>query len=172
MLFHILGHIQPDQRIFRAIQFLCQGSAQFRLAHTGRPGKQETCHRAVGISQTGQASSKHLSRLRHRLALSHHMGGQNLLQLQQPLPFIGAEPTHRNPGPGADRPCHMGGADHLGAVAFRRCGQAVHLIPQLGSLFIVPFPYRLLQSLFQCLSLASPSHIQHFQPCPCRPLIQ
>ena len=55
-LLHVLGHVDPDQRVLVAEQVLGEGPGQLGLADAGRAQEDERAHRPLGVLEARPAS--------------------------------------------------------------------------------------------------------------------
>ena len=76
-----------------------QSTAKLRLAHPGGPSEQQAGNGPVPIPNAGISPAHRLRHGADGFLLAHHLAAQQPFQAQQPLPFPGSEPPHRDPGP-------------------------------------------------------------------------
>ena len=91
MLFHILGHIQPDQGLFGAEQLPCQSPAELGFAHAGGPQEQEGAHGAARVGDPHPTPAHCGSHQAHRLLLPDDALMKRFLQMRQPLALLGVQ---------------------------------------------------------------------------------
>ena len=83
VLFHELGHVDADQMILGIEQERSQRFAQLRLAHSGRPQKQEGTIRPVRVGKSRTRATDCIRYHPHRLVLADHALMQPRFHVQQ-----------------------------------------------------------------------------------------
>ena len=133
-----------------------QRLGQFRLAHAGGTQEQEGADGTVGVLDTGTAAEDGLADAVDRFVLADDSLVEDVVQVQQLLPFALHELCHGNAGPAFDDEGDLAVGDTVtqqaallalvGDVFFLRqlLFQLRQLaVFQLGGLFQVVFPFRL-----------------------------
>ena len=152
VLFHILRHIQPDHGLPASVHLRRQCPAQLGFSHTGGTGKQQAGSGPAGVVDAAVAPAHRRGGCLHRPGLAADMTGQQPLQVQQPLPLSGGQPSHGNPRPGGHHPGNVGGGDGPGPLPVRGVlHQGLNPVPQLRRFFKPPLPHRLVELLLQSL---------------------
>ena len=171
LLFRVLRHVKPKHGLPGAEDLLGQRPAQLCFAHAGGAGKQKTGNGPARVPNTGIAPAHRFGNGGHRLFLPHNLCGQQALQFQQPLPFPGSQPPHRNPGSLGHHPGDVRPAD--AAASYRRLLQVLHFVPQLRRPLELPLPDGPLQFFLQFLpGRAAPARLHFLHPRPGGSLVQ
>ena len=101
---HILGHINAHQIAFIVKQGFCQCLGKFCLAHAGGTQEQEGPNGTIRVLDTGTAAENGLGHLGNGLVLTHYPLVQDLVHVQQFLPFAFHELGYRDTGPAGHDP--------------------------------------------------------------------
>ena len=110
VLFAVLAHIDPHQRVFIIEHELGQGFGQFGLADAGRPDKDKGTNRAAGVFQAGARPADGIGDGRDGFVLADDALVQALFHLQQFFCFGFHHLADRDAGPLGD---HFGDIIHI-----------------------------------------------------------
>ncbi len=105
VLLHELRHVDAHHGVLGVEQEFGERLAQLRLAHPGRPQKQEGAVGTVGIGQPGARTPHRVGHRGHRLALAQHPAVQGVFHVQQLFAVALQHLGHRDAGPLGD---HLG----------------------------------------------------------------
>ena len=103
-LFHILGHIDPDQVLFVVEQRLGEGFGEFGLADAGRTEEQKRSERTVRILDARPRAQDRVRDLGDRFVLSDHAAVQNVVEVEQFFALALHQSLYRDAGPAGDDP--------------------------------------------------------------------
>ena len=98
MLFHVLGHVEPDQRLHRLEHLVCQALDKFRFAHARRADEDER-HRALFRRHAHAVSADSGGDGADCLVLSDDMRFEPRIEVFQLLILLRADFACRNLGP-------------------------------------------------------------------------
>src|SRR5262249_32318240 len=98
VLFHVLAHVDLDQRILVAEHELGQSLRRQSFSDAGRTGKQKHTRRASRIFQPASATSHALGDLLDRFVLTDDSTMQFFFHLQQANSVFAGQPRERNTG--------------------------------------------------------------------------
>ena len=96
MLFHVLGHVDLDQRVGVAEHEFGQGLGEQRFADAGRAGEDEAADRPFGVFEPRPAAAHRLADPPDRLGLRDDPLLDVQLHVQQPGGLFGLQPGERN----------------------------------------------------------------------------
>jgi len=99
VLFHVLRHIEADQRLVGAEEELRQAARHLRFAHAGRAQEQERTDGTAGILEPGTRAANGAGESRDGLLLRNHPLVQLLLNAEQLLRLLFLDARHRHAGP-------------------------------------------------------------------------
>jgi len=103
MLFHVLGHIQPDHGALVVKQKLGESARQFGFADSCWSEKNKRPDRPVRIGESRAVAANGIRNALERIFLAHDALTQPLFHLDE-LPSLAFEqPAYRNSGPFADQ---------------------------------------------------------------------
>ena len=85
MLFHVLGHVEADERVLVAVDGLGQGAAELGLAHAGGAEEEKAAQRTARVGETHAPAPDGPRHGGDGLVLTHDAPVQRLLESQQPL---------------------------------------------------------------------------------------
>src|SRR6185369_1208597 len=145
VLFHVLRHVEANQRLLAAEHELRQGARDFGLADAGGSEEQERSDRTVGRLETGTRAADCTGQGTDSLVLRDNALVQFFFDAQQFLRLFFLDRVNRNTGPAADHffdilSVYDAGGGFIEVVLFAKGAQVLALLA-----FFVAVEARLLE---------------------------
>src|SRR5688572_26528664 len=99
VLFHILGHVEPDHGVFAAEQERRQRLGHLRLAYSRGPEKEEGSDGSFGRLQSGPGTADGFAQCRNRFVLAYNTFMKLVFHTHELRHLFFVKRRHRYPGP-------------------------------------------------------------------------
>ena len=151
-LFHVLGHVHPDERVLVPEEVLREGAGELGLSHSGRSEEDEGAHGTAAVLEPGPRAPDGSRHGHHRVLLTHDAPVQGLFHPGELRRFLLLELGERDPRPAGHDVLDVFLADRLRALALALVPLPLHLLVATAQkLFLLPERGGLLELL--CLEV-------------------